>query len=163
MFSLTWRVGWAAGDGNGAGASGSPADTSASGLGATKLADDRRTGSGFIRGTGAGGCIQGGRPDTAQTVLAEAIRRDPARAPLYKNMALAWLRRGQPDSALVWLDEAGRRDSTLASVWQVRAEAAARRHDTAAARRSLSRFIALGGDSATAASLAVELGLTSTR
>jgi tetratricopeptide (TPR) repeat protein len=107
--------------------------------------------------------IQGGRPDTAQTVLAEAIRRDPARAPLYKNMALAWLRRGQPDSALVWLDEAGRRDSTLASVWQVRAEAAARRHDTAAARRSLSRFIALGGDSATAASLAVELGLTSTR
>jgi Tfp pilus assembly protein PilF len=97
--------------------------------------------------------IEGGRPDTAQAVLAEAIRRNPSRAPLYKNMALAWLRRGEADSALVWLDRAEQRDPGLASVWQVRAEAQVRRHELGAARASVTRFVALGGDSASAAKL----------
>jgi predicted Zn-dependent protease len=106
--------------------------------------------------------IAGGRPDTARIVLAAAIHRNPSRAPLYKNMGLAWLRSGEPDSALAWLDRAERRDPRLASVWQVRAEVAARKGDTSGARAGLARYIALGGDSASAAALADEIGLGTT-
>jgi Tfp pilus assembly protein PilF len=105
--------------------------------------------------------IMAGRPDTAQVVLAEAIRRNPNRAPLYKNMGLAWLRRGEADSALVWLNRAEQRDPGLASVWQVRAEAQVRRHDLSAARASVARFVALGGDSASAAQLRSAIMLAS--
>jgi Tfp pilus assembly protein PilF len=105
--------------------------------------------------------IMSGRPDTAQVVLAEAILRNPNRAPLYKNMGLAWLRRGEADSALAWLDRAEQRDANLASVWQVRAEAQVRRHDLAGARSSVARFVALGGDSASAAALKSQIMLAS--